>query len=162
MPGTDEMAHRAGEFFRVAAGLSFEDAEPQRLRYHLLRLTVVGLTKEDVADLAELGRLAFQDSDVKKQATKIKQRVDASPLAFAIADIVEQAGDVLGGRVSTKTVMLGAVLGAYTSLGGASDVPQSSVATLGAIGGAVAVSTNAFVADNINQKSWFEYLRMDE
>jgi hypothetical protein len=162
MPGTEEMAYLAGELFRVAAGFSFEDAEPRRLRYHLLRLTVVGLAKEDVADLGELGRLAFQGSDVKTQATKIKQRVDASPLAFAIADIVEQAGDVVGGRVDPKAVMLGAVLGAYTSLGGASDVPESSVATLGAIGGAVAASTSTFVADNINQQSWFEYLRMDE
>jgi hypothetical protein len=58
--------------------------------------------------------------------------------------------------------MLGAVLGAYTSLGGARDVPESSVATLGAIGGSVAASTSTFVADNINQQSWFEYLRMDE
>jgi len=162
MAGTEEMARRAGEFFRVAAGFSIEDAEPQRLRYHLLRLTVVGLTQEDVADLGELSRLAFQDSDVKKQATKIKERVDASPLAFAIADVVEQAGDILGGRVSPKTVLFGAVLGAYTSLGGASDVPESTVATLGAIGGAVAVSTSTFVTDNINRKSWFEYLRMDE
>jgi hypothetical protein len=99
---------------------------------------------------------------VTKQTMKIKHRADASPLAFAIADIVEQAGNRLGGRASAKSLMFGAVLGAYTTLSRAGDLPESSVATLGAIGGAVAVATSTVVEDNINRKSWFEYLQMDE
>ena len=162
MPGTDDIARRAGEFFGVAARLSFEDAGPQRLRYHLLRLTVVGLTREDIDDLGELGRLAFQESDVTKQAAKIKQRADTSPLAYAIADIVEQASSGLGGPVGPKALMFGAVLGAYASLSHVSGVPESSTAVLGAIGGAIAMSTSTFVTNNVNRKSWFEYLRMDE
>ena len=87
----------AGERFRSAVGLGLEDAGARRLRYHLLRLSVAGLTRKDVADLGELGRPAFQESDVTEQAAKIKQRPDASPLAFAIADILERAGSGVRG-----------------------------------------------------------------
>ncbi len=162
MADTEDIFRRAGEHFRSAANTSLEDAGPQRLRYHLLRLTVVGLTRKDVQDLGELARLAFQDSDVREQATTIKQSADASPLAFAIADIVEQASTGLGGAVSLKSVMFGAVLGAYAGLDGNPDVSAPFAATLGAIAGAIATSTSTFVTDNISRQSWFEYLRMDD
>lgn len=128
----------------------------RKLRYHLLRLTVVGLSREDVEDFAELGRLAFQESDVSGEVAKIKQRADDSSLAFAIADILEAAG--VRGSVSLRAVMLGAVLGAYTSLRDIHDVDQKVVAILGAIGGAVATSTSSFILDNINQQGTLEYL----
>ncbi len=72
--------------FSIQCRLTLEDAGPQRLRYHLLRLTVAGLTEHDVEDLGEPGRLAFQDSDAAEQAEKIVERPDASPLARPIAD----------------------------------------------------------------------------
>ncbi len=162
MSETKDTSREAGEHFRSAAHFSFEDAQQHKFRYHLLRLTVVGLTKEDVEDLGELARLAFQESDVTGQTTKIKQRADASSLAFAIADILEGAGSGVGGPVSLRAVLLGAVLGAYASLGGVEDVDESAVAILGAIGGAVAVSTSTFINDNITRQSWDEYLRMQD
>jgi hypothetical protein len=159
MPTIEDLSRRAGEIFRRAAGLSFEDTKLQRLRYHLERLTLAGLTTEDVKDLGVLGGLAFEGLDVTKQAISIKKRADASPLAFAIADIVEQAASDLNGQASPRSLMFGAVLGAYTALGGVSDVSESSAATLGAIGGAIAVATSTAVTDNINRKSWIEYLQ---
>ncbi len=151
----------AGEHFSSAVGLGFEDAAARRLRYHLLRLSVVGLTKRDVDDLGELRRLAFQESDVTQQAAKIKQRPDASSLAFAVADILERAGRGVRGPVSLKAVMFGTILGAYTSLA-VRDADPSTTAILGAIGGAVAMSTSTFIHDNINRHSWAEYLRMQD
>jgi hypothetical protein len=157
MSETTDISRAAGDQFRSASDFSFSDAERQRLRYHLRRLTVVGLTRQDEEDLLELGRLAFLDADVTEHATKIKQRSDASPLAFAIADILDQAG-----RGNLKAVMLGAVLGAYTSLRGVPEVDQSAVAVLGAIGGAVAMSTGNFISENIDRRSWDDYLRKEE
>ncbi len=158
MPETKKTPREAGEHFGAATQLSLEDAQQHKFRYHLLRLTLVGLTQEDIEDLGELGRLAFQESDLTDQANKIKQRAGASSLAFAIADILERAGS---GEGRSKAAMLGAVLGAYTSLGGGGD-RDVDVAILGAIGGAVAMSTSAFILDNINRQSWAEYLRMQD
>ena len=163
MSKPEDISREAGERFNRAGGFSFEDAELLHLRYHLLRLTVVGLAQEDLTDLAELGRLAFQESDVAQQVAKIKQRSDTSPLAFAIADIVEQAGsgtDV--GAASRRAVMWGAVLGAYTGLGEDQPNQQLNAAVLGAIGGAVAVSTSTFVVDRVDQQAWAEYLRAED
>ena len=162
MSEAENLPRKAGEHFSVAANFSFEDAQARRFRYHLLRLTVVGLTEEDVKDLGELGRLAFLESDVTAQATKIKQRASASPLAFAIADIMQHAGSEFPGRASLKAVMFGTVLGAYASLGRISDIDESAVAIVGAIAGAVGTVTSTFIADIINRLSWAEYLNMEE
>jgi hypothetical protein len=166
MTTSAEVSCAAGEQFRSAAGFAFEDATQRRLRYHLIRLTVVGLTQDDVQDLGELARLAFDDADLTEQANKIKQRANASPLAFAIADILGQAGSVLGGRISNKMLMLGSVLGAYTAVAtagsGAGELAETTAAIQGAIGGAVALSTSSVILDNIKQESADEYLRMDE
>jgi hypothetical protein len=163
MSQPQDISREAGRRFSGAGGFSFEDAQLLHLRYHLLRLTVIGVTQEDVTDLAELGRLAFQESDVAQQVAKIKQRSDASPLAFAIADIVEQAGSGIGGvPAGPRAVMWGAVLGAYTGLGEEQPNRQLDAAVLGAIGGAVAVSTSTFVAERVDQQAWAEYLRTED
>jgi hypothetical protein len=86
--------------------------------------------------------------------TAIKQRADVSALAFAIADIVGQAGS----GHNLRAVMLGAVLGAYTSLGSVGENDQKSAAILGAIGGAVAMSTSIFIDANLKQQASAEYL----
>ena len=56
--------------------------------------------------------------------------------------------------------MLGAVLGAYASLTHVPAVDESFAGTLGAIGGAVAMSTSTFITDNITSQSWSEYVNM--
>jgi hypothetical protein len=127
-----------------------------------LRLTTVGLSSRDIEELGELARLAFQESDVTDQADRIKQRTDASPLAFAIADILQSVGSDFSGRLSLRSVMFGAVLGAYTSLGGVTEVDRSVVAIAGAIGGAVAVSTSSIVVDSIKQRFLGEYVLMED
>ncbi|MDQ4048434.1 MAG: hypothetical protein M3131_03505 [Actinomycetota bacterium] len=97
-----------------------------------------------------------------EQATKIQQRPDVSPLAFAIADIVQTAASGgIGAPVSLKAVMFGAVLGAYTSLSDVPAVDDPIAATLGAIAGAVATSTSIFITENISGQAWSEYLSME-
>ncbi len=162
MPENGEIQQKAGDGFSSAVNLSFGDAQQRRLRYHLLRLTVAGLTREDVEDLGELGRLAFQDSDIADQTRKIRERSGASPLAVAIADIVERAGSGLGPPRLPRAAMVGAVLGAYAAFGNFDSLDETLVATLGAVGGALAMSTNEFILDNIERASWSAYVRMEE
>lgn len=162
MSDGDDLSRTAGENFGLAAQMSFEDAMQRRLRYHLLRLTAVGLHRDEVEDLGELGRLSFGESDVTGQTTKIKERPGASSLAFAIADMVERADGGAGGAVSRRGVFTGAVLGAYAALGDVRDIDQTAVAVLGAIGGAIAASTSTFIADHIPEGSLSEYLSMKE
>ena len=161
MADSSGLSREAGDRFRSAVDLSFSDAQQRRFRYHLLRLTVVDLTRQDVADLGELGRLAFQGSNVTEQAARIRERADASPLAVAIADILERAASGLPASAGLGPVLLGAVLGAYTSLRGGQDGDEAATAILGSISGAVAAATSALVFDNINQQGTSEYLRMD-
>ena len=162
MSQTKGFSHEAGEQFGTAAGFGFEDATQRRLRYHLLRLTVAGLTRQDVEELGELARLAFDNSDVTERTTRIKQRPDISPLGFAIADIVERASSGVGGPASLRSVMLGAVLGAYASLRDGWELDRADAAVVGAVGGAVAMPVSGFVLDNIEQVSAREYFGMGE
>src|SRR5215831_892140 len=140
----------AGERFDSAVQFGFEDARLQRLHYHLLRLTSVGLTQQEVRELGELGRLAFGGSGVSQQAAMISQRADTSPLASAIAQIMAEAGGGLGGPVRMPAVMLGAVLGAYAALRHAGEGDQSGAAVSG------------FVLDNVDRVGAAEYVRMDD
>ena len=142
----------------------------RRIQYHLLRLTLVGLTQEDVEDLRELARLAFEDAEsagVTEQATKIKERTGASALAVAIADIVEQARPA-GPQGSRAQVMMGAVLGAYAMIGGTvaeSDLPfgsRSAAAVVAAVGGALAASGAPVVFEQIDRVGLPEYLSKRE
>lgn len=161
MAPRDDIAHLAGSQVRFTADMALEDVMQRRLRYHLLRLTVVGVTQEDLKELGELGRLAFEDSDVSAQAARIMERASASPLAFAIADIVQQTPHTPG-PLGPKAAMLGAVLGAYASLQEVDEVDQVVVATLGAVGGAVAMTASNLLLNNLEQVGQTEYLRMDD
>jgi hypothetical protein len=162
MPGTGTSSTEAGERFDSAARFGFEDAMVRRLRYHLLRLTVVGLTRPEVQELGELGRLAFDGSDVSQQAAMISQRADSSPLGSAIAQIMVKAAAGLGGPARMPAVMLGAVLGAYAALLHAGEGDQSDSAIAGAIGGAVAGAVSGFVLDNVDQVGAAEYVRAED
>ncbi len=160
MPTNNEIPAESGENFRTAAGFGVEDAQLRGLRYHLLRLTAIkgGLAQDDVRDLSELGRLAFEESEVTGQVRRIKARPGSSRLAVAIADIVEMGSP----RGTRREVMMGAVLGSYASLGRISGVDELLVATIGAIAGAVAVTTNNFIGEINDPQSWSHYLDSDE
>ena len=162
-----EVSRHAGELFRSGGDRIFDDVGQRRIQYHLLRLTLVGLTPKDVEDLRELARLAFEDADVTEQATKTKGRAGASALAVAIADIVEQARTAgpQGGRAQ---VMMGAVLGAYAMIGGTvaeSDLPFGSrpaAAVVAAVGGALAASGAPVVFEQIDRVGLPGYLGKQE
>ena len=160
MAKTDDIAHVAGDHFTFVAGFAIEDTMQHRLRYHLLRLTLAGITREDMAELGELARLSFEGSDVGAQTARIKERTSTSPLAFAIADIVERTPPTPD-PLPHKTAMIGAVLGAYASLREIDGIDRVAAATLGAIGGALAMTASTLVLNNIEKVTTAEYLRID-
>jgi hypothetical protein len=151
----------AGERFREAAEFAFEDAQQRRLRYHLLRLTVAGLSHDEVRPLVELGRLAFDDADVTEQARVIRERPGATPLASALASIVER-GPASAQFATRADVLIGAVTGAYAGLRDAGNVDRAQAAVLGAVGGGTAGAVGRFVRDRIAEVGEAEYVRPDE
>jgi hypothetical protein len=145
----------AGLNYELATGLSSEDAR-NALKYVLLRLSSLGLTAEDQQELRELARLAFSDLDPKEVADRITN-TSPSPLAVAIAEIVQRCGETI---TSAKMAMLGAVFGAYATLSaGHSD--DGSQVVLAATAGAVALSTSEFL-ENMNHKDdWMNFVQRD-
>jgi hypothetical protein len=130
-------ARVAGNHYSNTLSHAFGDAR-LGLKFMLLRLSLLGITVQDREQLRDLARLAFYDKDVTKAADRIKKRRTASPLAVAIADVVASAEE-------KKLAMLGAVFGAYVTGG-----------ILGAITGAVALSTSQFVAQQVEVNRFLE------
>lgn len=159
----EELSRRAGELFRSGRERIFDDVAQRRLHYHLLRLTLAGLTHEDVEDLRELGRRVFEDGDVAEQSARISRRADASALAMAIVGVVDGVAQA-GNGAPREQVMLGAILGAYAVVGGSgafSGVAREDLQTaavLCAVGGALATSASPVVLDRIAQVGLEEYL----
>ncbi|CCK24499.1 hypothetical protein BN159_0120 [Streptomyces davaonensis JCM 4913] len=157
---TQDISRAAGNLFGSGADRVFDDVAQRRLHYHLLRLTLVGLTREDVDELRGLARLVFDSADVSGQAERIRQRPGSSGLAVAIADIVQSSTDGL----PREQALLGAILGAYTMTGGsaaAAGLPadfRDTAAVLGAVGGAIAASTSPLVFERIGQVGLADYL----
>ncbi|MCU7820673.1 hypothetical protein [Kitasatospora sp. DSM 101779] len=148
-----DLSPEPGGAFRIARDFVFEDAALGRLRYHLLRLTTVGLGRDEVEDVRELGRLAFDGADITECAVRIRDRSGASRLAVAFVDIVEHADQDERGPV-----LVGAVLGAYTSLGSVGSDEGTSAALLGAVGGAVVAASRSFVDRRMQQEGLAVYL----
>ena len=157
MANTDDAVQAADDRFVTAAEFALDDTDAGHLHYHLLRLTAVGLTRDDVDELDELARLAFNGSDVAVHVAKIRNRESSTPLARAIAAIVSQRR---AGRLSARDRMVGAVLGAYAATHDSRSAEQSSNAMVGAVAGAVAVSTRMFVGSDREQESWADYVRV--
>jgi hypothetical protein len=130
-----EFASAAANQYINARGLAFEDAR-LGLKYMLLRLSLLGLSNEDQKQLHKLARLAFADADVTEEADRIKDRKTASPLAIAIAGIVASAPE-------KKPALLGAVSGSYAGLNAQGSKFTRGI--VGAVAGAVTLSTNDFV-----------------
>ena len=161
MSETQAIRDDAGERFKTAAGFAFEDAQQRRLRYHLLRLTVAGLTHDEVRPLVELGRLAFDDADVTEQVRVIRERPGATRLASALASVVER-GPVAAQFAGRADVLIGAVTGAYAGMLNAGSGDGAQAAVLGAVGGGTAAAVGRFVHERITEVGPSEYLRPDE
>jgi hypothetical protein len=164
MSETQALLGDAGERFDRAVDFAVEDAELRLLRYHLIRLTVVGLSRDEVPALVELARQAFDGRDVTDQVRAVRERPGASALASAIAGIVERSrpGDPFARR---GDVLIGAVIGAYTAMtdaGSGKGDDGVAAAVLGAVGGGTAVSVGRFIQDRIAEVGVAEYLRVDE
>ena len=161
MSETSVIPDDAGERFEEAEGFAFGDAQQRRLRYHLLRLTVAGLTHDEVRPLVELGRLAFDDADVSEQVRVIRERPGATRLASALASVVER-GPVAAQFASRADVLIGAVTGAYAGMLNAGSGDGAQAAVLGAVGGGTAAAVGRFVHERITEVGPSEYLRPDE
>jgi hypothetical protein len=161
MSETHTIQDDSGERFEEAAQLAFGDAEQRRLRYHLLRLTVAGLSHDEIPPLIELGRLAFDGADVTEQVRVIKERPGATPMASALASIVER-GPVIAQFATRGDVLIGAVTGAYAGMRDAGSGDAVQAAVLGAVGGATAAAVGRFIQDRITEVGESEYLRPDE
>ncbi|MEW1911011.1 hypothetical protein AB0442_21600 [Kitasatospora sp. NPDC085895] len=146
-----------GRAFRIARDFVFEDAALGRLRYHLLRLTTVGLTRDEVEDVRELGRLAFDGADPAGCAARIRDRAGASRLAVAFVEIVERAEPDERGPV-----LVGAVLGAYAGLGSVGSGEGTAAALLGAVGGAVVAASRFFVERRMQLEGPAVYLGAED
>ena len=144
----------AGVQFSGALATGMEDVRIGRLHYHLLRLTLAGLTHEDVAGLDELGRLALQGSDITAQATKVRERQDSSPLARAIAEIVSVDRP---DHAELKHRLLGAVLGAYIGVHDDNADVRALLAIQGAASGAAAAVLIAAINRGRADQAWEHY-----
>jgi hypothetical protein len=164
MSETQTLPRDAGERFDRAVDFAVEDAELRLLRYHLIRLTVVGLSRDEVPSLVELARQAFAGTDVTDRARAVRERPGASALASAIAGIVEQSrpGDPFAPR---GDVVIGAVIGAYTAMvdaGSGTGDDGVAAAILGAVGGGTAVSVGRFIQQQIAAVGIDAYLGSDD
>lgn len=154
--------HPADEYFRSAVGFVLEDAHILRFRYHLLRLRLAGLTDQDVEELTELARLVFQGSDVRQQTASIRKRADASPLAVTIAGVVDEAAsglDLPFQAPDLKHILMGAVFGAYLNTAEVPDVEPATVASIGALAGAVTIAVSTTTMGAIARIPPDEYVR---
>jgi hypothetical protein len=151
MSDTQTLARDAGRRFEEAVEFAVEDAQLRLLRYHLLRLTVVGLDRDELPLIMELARRAFDDADVAGQATAISERPGASELACAIAGIAERSRP--GGPFGRPAdVVVAAVVGAYAAMmdaGSGNPADAITAAVLGAVGGGTAASVGPFIREQI-------------
>jgi hypothetical protein len=164
MSETQTLLRDAGERFDQAVNYAIEDAQLRLLRYHLIRLTVVGLSRDEVPSIVELARQAFDGGDIMDRARAVRERPGASPLASAIAGIVERSrpGDPFAPR---GEVVIGAVTGAYAAMmdagsGNADDAAAAGI--LGAVGGGTAVSVGRFIQQQVAAVGVAAYLGSDE
>jgi len=149
----DKRAEAALEGVTFAFRQSIEDSM-RGLRYPLRRLSIVGLTERDAKELTELGQIVIQEGDVGEVAERIRARPGASPLAVTIASLVEGFANRQDAK-EARELMLGALFGAYAGLG----TRQMMDAVLGAIGGALAVTTYPVVQERLKERSlsWREW-----
>jgi hypothetical protein len=122
-----------GERFAEGADFVREDMAQRELHYHLLRLTAIGLRREEIEPLLVLARGAFAEADVSAQADAITGAAGTTPIALAIAGIVGAANRA---GVSRTAAVTGAVVGAYAGLRD-EGIDRTVAAALGAVGGAL-------------------------
>jgi hypothetical protein len=141
----------AGQRFDAEMGLAFEDGN-LGLKYVLLRLELAGLTAQDQKNLRDLISAACRDQDVTESADRVRNAESASPLAAAIANIVQNA------KSQKKAAALGALFGAHGAMvpfGSKRDPIECAIA------GAGAASSIALLNDGTLSGSLNDFLVRD-
>ena len=160
MSNSHNIGEEAGELYRSGIDFTIQDSE-FGLRYPLLRLgSLLDLPEQEREELTELGRIVIQDGDVGEIAGRLRERQGASPLAVAIASIVQEARFFGGG--DTRGALLGAVFGAYAGIDSSQTGDDRAVrAVLGATGGALALTTHTQLQERLEARfrslSWREW-----
>jgi hypothetical protein len=155
-----KIGEEAGEVYRSGMDFARQDAQ-FGLRYPLRRLrALLSLPEQDAQELTELGRIVIQGGDVGEVTDRLRQRQDASLLALAIANIVREARFSSG--EDSRGALLGAVFGAYAGLESSESEDDPQVrAVLGAIGGALALTTHTQLQEMLEARfrslSWREW-----
>lgn len=116
------------------------------------------LPRQDVEQLTELGRTVIQEGDVGEVAERIRARPGASDLAVTIAIIMQ--GVEFSSPEDAKAArerMLGTVFGAFAGV----RTRRMREAVLGAMGGALAVTTYRGLHDMLKEdpsawRAWSE------
>jgi hypothetical protein len=165
MSAIQTLPRDAGERFEEAIGFAFDDALQRRLRYHLLRLTVVGLDRDEVPLIVDLARRTFENADVTEEVAAIRERPGVTALATAIAGVVERSHPGDATFAARAEVLIGAVVGAYAGLvdaGNPDATDATTAAVLGAVGAGTAVSVGRFIQQRIAEVGVAGYLRTDE
>ena len=157
MSGSAPFLPDPGQQFDNAADRAFDDTQTRRFRYHLRRLTAIGLSEQDRIDLIEIGRLAFAKADVGPAAQQLQQREGASELAVVLAELVGA-----GRRADPRDVLVGAVLGAYAGLARFEGLDRSQAAIAGAVGGALAASSTPAAMAAAEAAGAADYTRAEE
>jgi hypothetical protein len=145
-------AQNAAQLCSSAISLNREDAR-LGLKYLLLRLTTVGLKSEEVAELQKLGIAVFKKSDIK-QAIQSVRRASASPLAVAIANVVEGAP-----ADQRQSVLMGAVLSAHAAHHVGERRPD--LVLCAAVNGAATAQTTILTQELIGQGHGLEFAQRE-
>lgn len=142
-PNPVAMAQMAANLCQSAIERHRQDAH-LGLEYLLKRMTVAGLALDDIPGLKQLGIAVLKNSDINPAVNRIRGRDSVTPIAVAIANVVDAAPSD-----QRQVVFLGAVLGAHSAVDiGQGDHALAVFAVITAAATAqTAILTQAFIAD---------------
>ena len=132
------LAQAATAHYKAAIDLCREDGRLRAFKYLLERLTVGGLSFDEVVHLRKVGEAVFGGKNPDDAVKKVLKQAKLSPLAVAIASAAQKESNE-----SQQRSLLGAVLGAHASIamaGGQADAGLVVYAAL--IGSATGVFTH--------------------
>jgi hypothetical protein len=150
------LAGEASDRYNGAMGLFQEDAR-LGVKYLILRLELLGLTNDEIADLRRLAQVVFAGADPSTAAQAILHRPSATPLAVVIANVA------LGAPAESKrAALMGAILGAHSiviTLGGSA--ADAGVSALAATVGAATYGGAGLIERIVEGDAWQQFASKD-
>jgi hypothetical protein len=150
------LAGEASDRYNGAMGLFQEDAR-LGVKYLILRLELLGLTSDEIADLRRLAQTIFAGADPSAAAQAILKRSPATPLAVVIANVALSAPSD-----SKRAAMMGAILGAHSlviALGGSA--PDAGISAFAASVGAATYAGAGLIERLVEGDAWQQFASRD-